>query len=248
MDYIPDTLTFLIAIIGLFGGTWNSNEKGLDKLNTIGRIALIILVASFSYSIFNTYQHRKNLQNEERQNAILASDIQMDVSADLNALLRPFRELYIDNTGGKYVEDEKITIKMLLQPSIIKKAEKSCLKEAPKNIIYPNHITWDDIFYGNISHGMHDLQKVTEKYSGDINPEMLNAIRNLEKKAILNNYSGKPPTEKETSDLISHIPPCSVGWPIDAAWPIGAYTQYLNLISAIAKLNTKDTVLRQKIN
>ena len=100
MEYILIIASFVITVIALFGDTWKPENKGLDKLNFKGKIALVSALVVISISIYTEYSKRvkdDDLKfNTHQAIAVHAWEIEM--------LIEKIEQMNFDEKKLKYIK------------------------------------------------------------------------------------------------------------------------------------------------
>lgn len=238
MEYIPIILAFASALVAITGNTWNKNEAGLRKLTASGRFTLALIVFSLIYSIASVYQQRDQKQREELEKMKLGKIISAEITRSLSAIESPFRSLYMENNGGKYISENEISLDLMLTEPMLEKAQRTCLELRPQTFYsIPDSGTWSDIFRSGISIGIGRLDRLVDRYGVSMSSEMLDAIHDLQVNGYFSWYAYSRPRERSVNKTRS-LPPCVIGQ------AIGSHKQYLTMLKRIESLNLSGTIVR----
>lgn len=239
MDYIPIVLAFATALVAIIGNTWNKNETGIKKLTTSGRWTLALIAVSLVCSVALTYQQRDQKQREEIAKKTLGKIVNFELSKSLESITSPFRQLYIENAGGKYMPDKDISFDLMLAEPMLEKAQHTCLDLRPKTFYsFPDSGTWNDIFRRGITYGIDRLDRLVDRYGSSMNADVLDAIHDLQANGSFSSYANSRPIHQDSKNNIDTLPPCSIGQ------VIGAQKQYLTMLKRIQSLNNSETLIR----
>ncbi len=239
MEYVPVVIAFVLALVALIGDTYCKDAHGAKRLTSLGWITLVLIGASFVYSLYAAYAQREAVAKKRAGTALVAKVVHDEVHEGLRALLPPFRQLYIDNKNLGYVPEDSITIEKMLAPGVVNKAINTCLDSRPKTFTtIPDSGTWNNIFRINITSGIDTLNNVVTQYGKYASPELISAIHTLEAKGDMSSYAHWVPPKAAPIDAASPLPRCFVGW------PIGAYKQYLNMLQALQDANNANSAAR----
>lgn len=132
MEYIGSIFAFASALIAIVGNTWNKDEVGVRKLTRPGRLALVLVLLSLIYSVASVYHQRDQKQREELEKKKLGKIISTEIARSLAAIKSPFRSLYMENNGGKYIPGNEITLDLMLTGPMLEKAQRTCLELRPE--------------------------------------------------------------------------------------------------------------------
>ncbi len=239
MEYIPIFLAFGSALIAIIGNTWDKNESGLKKLTIPGRFTLALVVFALIYSFVSTYQQRENEQHIKLEKQKLGKIINLEISKSLNSIASPFRSLYIENNGGKYISDNNISFDLMLKKPMLEKAQNTCLELRPKTFFsVPDGGTWNDIFRTHITSGINRLDRLVDRYGSSMSVDMLDAINDLQVNGYFSWYAYSIPRRESSSRSENAIPPCAIGQ------AIGVHKVYLEMLKKIEVLNDSEMLVR----
>lgn len=239
MDYIPIILAFTSALVAIVGNTWDKNEIGVRKLTASGRFTLALTFFSLIYSLASVYQIRNQKHQEELEKIKLGKIISAEVSKSLDAIASPFRHLYMENNGGKYIPERDITFDLMLTEPMLEKAQHTCLELRPQTFYsIPDSGTWNDIFRSGISSGIARLDKLVDRYGVSMNTEVLVAIHDLQVNGYFSRYAFMRPSQDSSAQKAKTLPPCVIGQ------AIGAHKQYLAMLKKIQSLNNSEILVR----
>ncbi len=239
MEYIPIFLAFASALVAIVGNTWDKSEVGLRKLTTTGRVTFALVVFALIYSIGSTYQQRDQKQREVIEKKKLGKIINTEISKSLDAIASPFRDLYIENNGGKYIPKNDISFDLMLKESMLEKAQLTCLELRPKTFYsIPDSGTWNDIFRSGITSGIGRLDRLVDRYGISMSVDMLDAINDLQVNGYFSGYAYNLPRRNSSSKSKATIPPCAIGQ------AIGTHKAYLEMLKKIESLNDSEKLVR----
>jgi|APLak6261663543_1056040.scaffolds.fasta_scaffold04648_2 hypothetical protein len=239
MEYIPIFLAFASSIIAIRGDTWDKTQIGIRKLTGPGRNTLALVVCVLIYSIFSTYEQRDQKQAEELEKKNLGKIIAVEVDRSLKSLLSPFKLLYMENKGGDYIPEEKITFDMMLDDNMLKAAQSTCLQLPPKSFISYSEkgATWGYFFHKDITAGLARLDQLIDRYAIKMNADILDAIHDLQANGYFSSYAKSyvpwDPTKKKST-----LNPCMFGQ------VIGSHKEYLTMLKRIESLNQPEKLIR----
>ena len=63
MDYLLLILSFVSALLGIVGNTWDKKKKGIKKLTTLGGVVITVLLFSFILTMSSIYKKNKEFSN-----------------------------------------------------------------------------------------------------------------------------------------------------------------------------------------
>lgn len=232
LDFLPIGLAFVAGLIAIVGGTWDAKKKGFAKLTVTGRFSAAILVCSFFYSAHITYKNYEQNKAKESYKSNVSSIISYEVNESLDALLSPFRSLYIEYNGGDYIPEEKITLDILLQPENLEKAQDMCLDDVPTSFTSSEGVfTWRQIFRKDIKRGVNRLERLLLVHSGYIDSVLFKDIHNLLENGGMSGYAYYQPAKDKAEESQPNFPKCFIGQ------AIGSHKQYLSMIKSIYESN-----------
>ncbi|MCS6236242.1 hypothetical protein G3495_14070 [Shewanella baltica] len=231
LDFLPVVFLVITGVGSIVGGTWDSTKQGTEKLTVSGRVAAVTLLCTTFFSFHVAYENYESKQQKEIYKIEISSIISDQVNESVLELLAPFRTLYIENTGGHYLPDEKITLSMLLTPENIKKSQEMCFENSPKTFTSGIERTWEERFEIGISRGVSKLKKLQLVHSNHIDSKLLKSIYDLLDNGIMTSYAYVLPEKKSEKERDSLQYKCLIGQ------PIGAHEQYLTMIKAIYDAN-----------
>ncbi|NPE55551.1 hypothetical protein HLB25_19955 [Dickeya dadantii] len=239
MEYIPIILAFASALVAIIGNTWDKAESGLKKLTTAGRFTFTLIVFALIYSLVSTYQQRDQKQHEELEKKKLGKIINTEITKSLNAIASPFRSLYIENNGGKYIDDNDISFDLMLMEPMLEKAQRICLELRPKTFYsIPDSGTWNDIFRTHITSGIGRLDRLVDRYGVSMSVDMLDAINDLQVNGYFSGYAYHVPRRDSSFKSKDAIPVCAIGQ------AIGVHKVYLEMLKRIETLNNSEKLVR----
>ncbi|WP_095094050.1 hypothetical protein [Pseudomonas sp. Irchel 3A5] len=239
MDYFVIIVAFGTALAAIVGNTWDRNANGIAKLTCTGRATLFFAVAALVGSGYLAYQQRDEKKSQEVEKKKLGLIISGEITRSLDAITSPFRSLYKENSGGLYIKDEKITYDLMLEDSMIEKAQDTCLELRPKTFYsFPDSGTWNDIFRSGITNGIVRLDEVVDRYGVSMNTEMLDAIQDLKVNGYFSRYAYTNPRRNSSDVSKDAIPQCVIGQ------AIGSHKKYLTMLKRIETLNDSEKLVR----
>lgn len=239
MEYFAIIVAFGSALAAIVGNTWDRNANGIDKLTWTGRVTLGCAVAALIVSGVLAHQQRDEKKTQEIEKKKLDMIISGEITRSLDAITSPFRSLYKENSGGKYIEEEKITYDLMLVDSMIEKAQDTCLELRPKTFYsFPDSGTWNDIFRTGITNGIGRLDRVVDRYGVSMNVEMLDAIQDLQVNGYFSRYAYTNPRRSSSDVSKDAIPQCVIGQ------AVGSHKKYLTMLKRIEALNDGEKLVR----
>ncbi|WP_127446522.1 MULTISPECIES: hypothetical protein [Xanthomonas] len=239
MEYIVIIVAFGSALVAILGNTWDRNASGADKLTWTGRVTLSLAVIAFIVSSWSVHQQRDEKKTQEIEKKKLGMIISGEITRSLDAITSPFRSLYMENNGGKHIDEKKITYDLMLADSMLEKAQDTCLELRPKTFYsFPDSGTWNDIFRSGITDGIGRLDKVVDRYGVSMNTEMLDAIQDLRVNGYFSRYAYTNPRRNSSDVSKDAIPQCVIGQ------AIGSHKKYLTMLKRIDALNDGEKLVR----
>lgn len=242
MEYISILLAFASGIIAIISGdTWDNTQTGIRKLTRPGQYALALVVCVLIFSVVSAYEQREQKQAEELEKKNIGKIVAVEIDRSLKSLLSPFKHLYMENKGGDYIPEKEITIDMMLDDSMLKAAQSTCLQLPPKSFVSYSEIgaTWGDFFHKGIMTGLTRFDRLVDQYAIKMNADILDAIHDLQANGYFSLYARSYiPRDRTKEQKKSSLNPCMFGQ------AIGSHKEYLTMLKRIESLNQPEKLIR----
>jgi hypothetical protein len=99
LDYLPSIVAFLAALAAIVGAPkWDPSKRGLQRLNTAGRVTLVVAAGAFVASVLTTWRS----QPLHRAQMIAAAHTELRVA--LKMLTEPFADAFYHDSPPGYVD------------------------------------------------------------------------------------------------------------------------------------------------
>jgi hypothetical protein len=195
MKYFLSILAFAAVVVGITGGSWNSQ---LNRPTPLGLATIIIAALTILLSLIVTYRDQKKLAWQNLQRAKVREVAEIELREALYSILRPFA-LLLQNVsfglplrgdaykGERFEFDEE---RFLSDPDYLAERLRSSafrsawshfdLRRTPEYpSIFPNS-TWAQFFSDMATRGDNMLEATIAKYSAYLESEALLQVHSIQ--------------------------------------------------------------------